>query len=357
MNEYFTEVLALWGKENRRDLPWVGIKDPYRIWLSEIMLQQTRVEQGLPYYQRFTEAFPTVFDLAAAPDDEVMKLWEGLGYYSRARNLLKAAKMVVAEHQGVFPESREGLRALPGIGEYTSGAIASFAFDLPEAVVDGNVYRVLSRFFGIDDPIDSTTGKKRFAELARAVLNEKESAAHNQAIMDFGSRQCSPRNPDCEGCPLSPRCRARAAGRVEELPVKSRKQAKRDRWFYYMVLRMDEQVLVRQRTAKDIWQGLYDFPAVESDKALSEKEVFESVAFKSMMEGVDYSVTLWSPEIRQVLSHQNVRGVFLEIRCEGALGLAEAAPVGDLRWVSEQVIPNLAFPRLIRRYWEEPVLS
>lgn len=221
--------MRVWGAENRRDLPWVGERDPYRIWLSETLLQQTRVEQGMPYYRRFLAAFPRVEDLAAAEDDRVFKLWEGLGYYNRARNLLKAARIVANERNGRFPDTLEGLRALPGVGAYTAAAVASFAYGLPHAVVDGNVYRVLARWHDLDLEVPSAAAARVFAEKADAVLDRADPAAWNQAMMDFGALCCTPRNPDCGACPVADGCLARLAGTVAERPVKKAKAPRRAR--------------------------------------------------------------------------------------------------------------------------------
>lgn len=233
----FAEILEAWYARNGRfDLPWRDIHDPYKIWISEIILQQTRVVQGMDYYLRFIEHFPDVFSLAAAPEDEVMKLWQGLGYYSRARNLHAAAKEIAA--LGYFPNTYEGVRALKGIGDYTAAAICSFAFRLPYPVVDGNVYRVLSRIYGIDTPIDSKEGKKRFTVLAEELLDREKPDLYNSAIMDFGATQCTPQQPDCLFCPYAERCVARLECRVMELPVKEKKTEVKERYFVYVYIEL-----------------------------------------------------------------------------------------------------------------------
>ena len=252
----FAESLLRWYAENGRDLPWRRTRDPYAVWLSEIILQQTRIVQGKAYWERFMARFPSVGDLAAASEDEVLRLWEGLGYYSRARNLHAAARQIVA--LGGFPSTLEGIRALKGVGDYTAAAIGSIAFDLPAAVVDGNVYRVLSRCFGIATPVGTTQAKKEFTALAQALLPEDHAAAFNQAMMDFGAIQCTPAAPRCDTCPLSSRCDALRTGRVGLLPVKKAPAAVKTRCFDYIYLRVDGYTPIRRRPSGDIWQGLWE---------------------------------------------------------------------------------------------------
>jgi len=264
----FAQSLLAWYAQNSRILPWRETTDPYRIWLSEIVLQQTRVAQGLPYYIRLLEAFPTVQALAEAPEDELMKHWQGLGYYSRARNLQAAARAVVANHGGQFPASHAALLALPGIGTYTAAAIASFAFNLPHAVVDGNVYRVLARFFGISTPINSPAGQKEFARLAQTLLPEMHADTYNQAIMEFGAMQCKPANPLCETCPLASGCFAFKEGQTPNLPVKQKAKPLRNRWLTFFDVHCNGETLLQKRGPGDVWQGLYQFPLLETEKAI-----------------------------------------------------------------------------------------
>ena len=252
----FTGTILHWYAENGRDLPWRRTRDPYAVWLSEIILQQTRVAQGRAYWERFLERFPTVQDLAAAPEDEVMRLWQGLGYYSRARNLHAAAKQVVA--LGGFPSTLEGIRSLKGVGDYTAAAIGSIAFGLPAAVVDGNVYRVLARYFGIATPIGTTAAKKEFTELAQRLLPPDSPAAFNQGMMDFGATCCTPVNPACLTCPLQPSCQAFRTGRVELLPVKQSAAKPVERRLTYVYVRVDGAVAIHRRGPGDIWQGLWE---------------------------------------------------------------------------------------------------
>lgn len=258
----FSGTLLDWYAENKRDLPWRNTTDPYLIWISEIILQQTRVAQGYEYFLRFIKRFPDVASLAAASEDEVMKYWQGLGYYSRARNLHAAAKSM----KGTFPKNYAEVRALKGVGDYTAAAICSFAYDMPYAVVDGNVYRVLSRYFGIDIPIDSTEGKKTFTALAREMLDKSRPADYNQAIMDFGAVQCMPQSPNCLFCPLSGSCRALLEGKVQQLPVKQHRTKTTNRYFNYIYVRMGAHTLIHKRTENDIWKNLFELPLIETEK-------------------------------------------------------------------------------------------
>ena len=252
----FAETLLRWYGENGRDLPWRRTRDPYAIWLSEIILQQTRIAQGMAYWKRFMARFPSVNDLAAASEDEVLRLWEGLGYYSRARNLHAAAKQIVS--LGGFPTTLEGIRALKGVGDYTAAAIGSIAFDLPAAVVDGNVYRVLARYYGIATPVGTTQAKKEFTALAQALLPEDRAAAFNQGMMDFGAIQCTPAAPDCSVCPLAPRCDALRTGRIGLLPVKKAPTPVKTRLLDYIYIRCNGFTAIRRRGPGDIWQGLWE---------------------------------------------------------------------------------------------------
>ena len=272
----FTRKILQWYAVNKRHLPWRGTVEPFRIWLSEVLLQQTRVQQGLPYYERFIREFPTVRDLAAADEEKVLKLWQGLGYYSRARNLKKAAEMVVDEYGGTFPNTVSELKTLPGVGDYTAAAIASICYNLPEAVVDGNVYRVLARYFGIDIPIDSAEGKRHFRELASELLDRENPGDFNQAVMEFGAMVCTPAKPGCMDCVLAASCAALQKDLVKQLPIKSRKTGVRKRYFNYVVLRDPEhRTILEQRKGKGIWQNLYQFPLIESDKTLDQEEFGE----------------------------------------------------------------------------------
>jgi A/G-specific adenine glycosylase len=307
----FSKKILQWYHENKRELPWRKTTDPYKIWLSEVMLQQTRVAQGLPYYEKFVNHFPTVFDLADAKEEEVLKLWQGLGYYSRARNMHATAKIVVERHGGEFPDNYQELLKLRGVGDYTASAIASISFGEPEPVVDGNVYRVLSRYFGVDFPINSTQGNKYFKELARKVMDQENIRDYNQGIMEFGAIQCSPKKPYCLLCPLKESCIALQEDRVQELPVKLKKIKIKERYFNYLVfLDTDSDTLLEQRTGKGIWQGLYQFPLIETNGLVGETVIQQEIA-KQYAEGAIDGVNLYNQEVVvHKLSHQHLKTRF-----------------------------------------------
>lgn len=307
MNPNFSNTIEKWYQEYKRELPWRESADPYVIWISEIILQQTRVVQGYDYFMRFMKRFPDVATLAQADEDEVMKYWQGLGYYSRARNLHAAAKSM----NGVFPKTYPKVRALKGVGDYTVAAICSFAYNMPYAVVDGNVYRVLSRYLGIDTPIDSTEGKKLFAAVADELLDKKNPALYNQAIMDFGAIQCSPQSPNCMFCPLASGCSALAGGMVAQLPVKQHKTKTTNRYFNYIYVRMGAYTLINKRTGNDIWKNLFEFPLIETPEAVSEEEFPALPEFRAMFaEGETPIVRLVCRDVKHVLSHRVIYANF-----------------------------------------------
>jgi A/G-specific adenine glycosylase len=347
---FFRETLRFWHRQHPRLLPWKQTRDAYPIWLSEIILQQTRVEQGLPYYERFVAAFPTVQTLAAAPEAAVFKLWEGLGYYSRCRNLLATARIVTEQYGGIFPNNYTQIRALPGIGDYTAAAIASFAFDAPHAVVDGNVYRVIARWGGVELPIDSTAGKKWFAEQAQQLLDTADPAAHNQAMMDFGATWCTPRQAQCRSCPMVTQCVAFKTGRVEQLPIKSKKMVKKERFFLFVVaMAPDQQSWLQRRTDKDIWQDLYSFPAVETPCLVQDKTEALNLLRQAGWP-IEYPDFQLSKPYQQTLTHREVKGVFLTINTDNILA-QYLHQLPD----TEQVVLNtpelqLPVPRLIAQY-------
>lgn len=342
----FSRLLLRWHRQsNNRQMPWKGEKDPYRIWLSEIILQQTRVEQGMSYYHRFVAAFPTISHLAKAPDEKVFKLWEGLGYYSRCRNLLATARFIQKEYKGRFPSSYEEILALKGVGPYTAAAISSFAFQLPYAVVDGNVYRVLARYFGIATPIDSTAGKKAFSALAASLLDTRSPGEYNQAIMDFGAVVCKPVAPHCPGCPLKKQCVAYASGRTAELPEKEKKTAVRKRWFYYLLLEHQNRFAIRQRTMKDIWQDLYEFPLVETEKETPVQDILRLAEENKWFERRNMEVVSVSPRLRQQLSHQVIAGKFIHLRTDRKI---KGEP--GWKWVEKKEWKRFAFPQFINQY-------
>lgn len=316
----FCKQLITWYTVNKRDLPWRNTTNPYKIWLSEIILQQTRVDQGTPYYNRFVDNFPTVHHLAQASEDEVLKLWQGLGYYSRARNLHHTARFVSEELGGEFPEDSKSLLRLKGIGRYTAAAIASFCFSEVVPVVDGNVFRVLSRYFGVDLPVNSTAGDRYFHELAREVICQSDPATYNQAIMEFGARQCKPKNPDCQSCPLSGSCTALAHNRIDELPVKIKKGSVKKRYFNYLVPLFNGETLIEKRREKGIWQNLYEFPLIETDHTASREEIGIHPVFKKVVKESGYELELYN-EQEQVhkLSHQHIYARFWIIRLNGPM--------------------------------------
>ena len=327
----FAEKLLTWYAASGRDLPWRRTRDPYRIWLSEIILQQTRIAQGTAYWERFVERFPTVGDLAAASEDEVLLLWQGLGYYSRARNLHAAARQIVS--LGAFPSTLEGIRALKGVGDYTAAAIGSFAFDIPAAVVDGNVYRVLSRIYGIDTPVGTTAAKKRFTALAQSLLPPERPGDFNQAMMDFGATACTPQNPDCPHCPFAGECMALRAGRVTSLPVKKAGPAIRERRFTYIYFRCEGMTAIHRRGPGDIWQGLWEPYLIEGapDRVPNDGEI-----------------TPIRTGVRHQLTHQTLYA---------DLYLCETAVRPDLPpeyiWIPESALSDYALPRLIHNLLEQ----
>jgi len=301
----FSEEIIGWYHQNKRDLPWRKTTDPYQIWLSEIILQQTRVDQGLAYFNKFIENYPTIDLLANASEKEVLNHWQGLGYYSRARNLHFTAKLIVDEYKGVFPTTYKDVLSLKGVGEYTAAAITSFAYGLTYPVIDGNVYRVLSRIFGVETPIDSTLGKKEFKALANELIDSKRPADYNQAIMEFGALQCKPKLPKCEDCPLRLSCFALKNDLIAELPKKEKKIKQRNRFFNYTVIIDEDSIYLKERTEKDIWIGLYDFPLIETEKQLNSFKTIKD-SFKNIgLDLIDKSI-----EYKHILSHQKIYATF-----------------------------------------------
>lgn len=342
----FSTLLINWYQQNKRDLPWRKETDPYKIWLSEIILQQTQVIQGLNYYIAFTETFPTVKDLAKAKEDQVLKLWQGLGYYSRARNLHAAAKFIVQHNRGVFPKTYEAIAELKGVGPYTAAAIASIAYKLPYAVVDGNVYRVLSRVFGIDSPIDSGSGKKEFQHLADSLLDLKRPDLHNQAIMEFGALHCRPANPDCQQCIFKQQCVGFRSGRVAFLPVKQKKTAIKNRYLnYFIVIDAKNRIAITRRETKDIWQGLYEFLLHETENPLSEEKL-RAVTTHTFFSDSTYDLLFSSKEYKHVLSHQHLYARFYVYQLNRTFKKNErSVPLINLH--------SLAFPRLIEKFLKD----
>lgn len=334
----FHLLITDWYRQNARDLPWRNTRNPYFIWLSEIILQQTRVEQGKDYYDKFTKNYPTISDLALADEQQVLKDWQGLGYYSRARNLLATAQKINTDYNSTFPSEYSKIRGLKGIGDYTAAAIGSFAFDLPHAVVDGNVYRVLSRYFDIETPIDSSFGKKHFQELAQEILNTDAPAIHNQAIMELGALICKPTQPKCDECPVANSCLSLKNNTISFRPVKEKKTKVRDRYFSFLIFRENDRVIMEKRNGKDIWQHLYQFPLIETEDKPIDDFLFTEFNLKPIKH---------SEEIIHVLSHQRIHAIFYQF---------EQFPEKiKAQWevIKECQIGELPLPRLIDKYLEQ----
>jgi A/G-specific adenine glycosylase len=311
--KHFSKTLLTWYGHYKRELPWRGETNPYKIWASEIILQQTRIAQGWDYYLRFIDRFPTVEDLATASEDEVLKYWQGLGYYSRARNLYTGAKYIVNEHKGIFPRRYEDILKIKGVGEYTAAAIASIAFNLPYAAIDGNAFRVLTRVFGIDTPIDTTSGKKEITALANQLLDTKQSGLFNQALMDFGALQCLPAHPDCDCCCFAFECMAKRQCLQDILPLKSKKPKVRTRYFYYFRIYRQSEILIRKRGENDIWKGLYEFPLFESEKELSEDEILSNLFLRDILDGCTWTLNTISSQYKHQLTHQLIIAQFITV--------------------------------------------
>lgn len=347
---FFRDQLMIWYASSHRPLPWKGEKNPYLIWLSEIILQQTRVAQGLPYFERFCAAYPRVENLADASEDEVMKLWEGLGYYSRARNMHATAQYIAYELGGKFPAKYEEILALKGVGPYTAAAIASFAFDLPHAVVDGNVFRVLARFFGIEEPTDTTLGKKQIHILASSALDIRQPGKYNQAIMDFGATQCVPQSPNCKVCPMQAACVAFQQNKVAILPIKSKKLAKKTRFFHYLIIQSEGKTLLRKRAEQDIWQNLYEFPLIELPKMVETIDELQSEATWQVLIGESpYQIIRSSKPFKQTLTHQYIHGVFWEIEIKELQCTEDSGYI----LVDRKNLRKFAFPKIIDWYLQD----
>ncbi len=325
-------------------MPWKGETNPYRIWLSEIILQQTRVEQGTAYYKKFITAFPTILMLAKAPEQEIFKCWEGLGYYNRCRNLIATAKIISDHYKGRFPSSYDEILALPGIGPYTAAAIASFAFGLPYPVVDGNVERILARYFGISAEAGSTAVKKLYISIAESLLDKKNPGTFNQAIMDFGATICKPQNPLCSECVLSKNCQAFRQGWIHQLPVKPLPAVRKKRVLYYFIVAADtDKIWIRKRSEKDIWQNLYEFILWETGKIIPQAQILQSAFFKKHFGNRDCHIQFISPSFNQTLTHQSITGLFVHI----------GQPLPTLEGyqpVHRQSLREYPFPKLIADY-------
>ncbi|GAA4804088.1 A/G-specific adenine glycosylase [Litoribaculum gwangyangense] len=340
----FSEAVTYWYSNNKRNLPWRKTQNPYYIWLSEIILQQTQVKQGLPYYEAFVSNYPTVFHLANAKESEVLKLWQGLGYYSRARNLHASAKYIANKLEGEFPKSYKELLQLKGVGDYTASAIASICFNEPTAVVDGNVYRVLSRYYGIETPINSSKGTKEFKELAQMLIDKNNPSEYNQAIMEFGAMQCKPQNPFCDRCPLNDSCIAFNKNRINELPVKIKSAKAKKKHFNFLVfISKDEKTILQKREGKGIWQNLYQFPLIETEKNMDAKSLKKELVTHSLLKETTFELSLYNEEpIVHKLSHQHLHTKFWIINIEKPL--YDGVPTAELS--------NYPVPILIENFIE-----
>ena len=336
----FTTTLLDWFAQHGRDLPWRHTKDPYAIWLSEIILQQTRIQQGMDYWLRFMQRWPKVEDLASATEDEVLRMWQGLGYYSRARNLHTAAQQIVA--QGGFPTTLEGIKQLKGVGDYTAAAIGSIAFGLPAAVVDGNVYRVLARHYGIDTPINTTQGKRLFTELAQSLLPSDQPAEFNQALMDFGAIQCTPTSPKCVVCPLQETCEALRTGRIDELPVKEKKLTIQTVRLTYIYIRCKGKTAIHKRPAGGIWQGLWEPYAPQSPKGEAIQDASKQTNNADALPLWGRGAVLLAKDVKHVLTHRILLADFYFWETDTPPTLPD-----DYIWVKERDLDQYAVPRLI----------
>ena len=340
----FSIKLVSWYQNNKRDLPWRNTVNSYHIWLSEIILQQTRVSQGTPYYFAFLKAFPTIDDLANAPEDKVLKMWQGLGYYSRARNLHFTAKDIVNNFGGEFPKDYKKVLKLKGIGVYTAAAITSFAFDMPYAVVDGNVIRVLSRVFGVSIPFDTFAGKKQFQQLAQELLTEKDAAIYNQAIMEFGAIQCKPKSPNCSSCPMQDFCVAYITNSVTELPVKSKKIKVKDRFLHYLMIEQEDDIFLGKRKS-GIWTGLYEFPFLEFPIKMDEKQVVLSDEWSNIFLNSTCDLKSVSSEFIHILSHQKIHAQFWQIK-------AASVSLEEYDLIPKNSLLEFPVSRLTEKYFE-----
>ena len=339
-------ILREWFEKNKRDLPWRHTKDPYLIWISEIILQQTRVVQGLDYYNRFTSRFPDIQSLAEAEQVEVLKYWQGLGYYSRARNLHEAAKDIWRRLNGIFPDQYDDILALKGIGEYTAAAIVSLAWNRPYPVVDGNVYRVLGRLFAIETPIDTGKGKKEYQELATMLMPPDQAGIHNQAIMEFGALQCIPHHPDCASCPFTGHCMGYASGNLHQYPVKQNKIKIRDRYLHYFFIRCGMDTYIHRRSGKDIWEGLYEFPLIETKTPMDLANLQDEASFRQLFDTTTQPVfSIAVNDVKHVLTHQILHATFYQVTIQ-----QENATLKNFLKIPLPALDDYPFPKLISAF-------
>lgn len=345
LSKAFAKGLLRWNQTlNRRQMPWKGEKDAYKIWLSEVILQQTRVEQGLNYYNRFITTYPTITDLANAPEQEVFKLWEGLGYYSRCKNLITTAKYISNTLSGMFPQDYKAILSLKGVGNYTAAAIVSFAYNQSYAVLDGNVLRILSRIFDVEIPIDTEKGKKLFSSLAQAILPSKKSGEYNQAIMDFGATICKPL-PECNLCFFTADCKAFLKSKQQLLPVKSKRISIKERWFNYIILKKGSKYGIRKRVDNDIWQNLFEFLLIEKNKKIASKKILAEFENKYKFEEKEYKVIKDILHFKQRLSHQIIHFQFIIVELQKVFPLTE-----EVIWVKPSELITYPFPKSLQQY-------
>jgi A/G-specific adenine glycosylase len=347
----FSEVISNWYQKNGRKLPWRDTDDPYKIWLSEVILQQTRVDQGMPYYKKFIEKYPDIQSLASATEQQVLKDWQGLGYYSRARNLHAAAKQVVNDFSGKFPDNHDDIRSLKGVGDYTAAAISSFAFGLPYPVVDGNVIRLLSRYFGIDAPVDTSSGARIIKEAAAQIFDTESPARHNQAIMEFGALQCVPASPDCMSCPLVHSCVSYERRLVDVIPVKARRQKTSKRYFNYILIRMDDKVVLQKRSGNDIWRNLFELPLIETPAQADVAELIGSVGWSALFKDNDVVVGKVVGPVTHKLSHREIIAQFIQVEMKS--GSIDVLPEADT--IPVRSLGDYPVPRLLENYFSESV--
>ncbi|MDR0796607.1 MAG: A/G-specific adenine glycosylase [Tannerella sp.] len=341
-----SRAIVAWFEKNKRDLPWRNVNDPYKIWISEIILQQTRVVQGLAYYSRFIGRFPDIRSLAEAGQEEVLKYWQGLGYYSRARNLHEAAKSIQLNFGGVFPRRYDDVLSLKGIGKYTAAAIVSLAWNQPYPVIDGNVYRVLGRFFAVDVPFDTGKGKKIFEELAYLLMDAQHAGLHNQAMMELGALQCVPRSPDCYICPIKKRCLGFLSGNPQQFPVRQHKNKVRERFFNYFFIFYEGSAYLSHRSNKDIWQGLFEFPLIETSRSTNFEEICRTVEFNDLFSGTgEISFSSQTDEVKHVLTHQILYARFYQVEIQ-----KENSFLKKYLKTPVEKINDFAVPKLIQRF-------
>ncbi len=345
--EQITYQLLSWYDENKRDLPWRGTDDPYLVWVSEIILQQTRVTQGWDYYVRFTRRFPNVESLANASEEEVLRLWQGLGYYSRARNMHAAAKTILSRFNGKFPTRHTDILSLKGIGEYTAAAISSIAFNEPLVAIDGNVLRVIARLFEVEEPVQSTKGKRTIKELTKELLPKERPGAFNQALMDLGALVCVPRRPKCNDCPLADSCMAYAGGRTEELPVRMKKKKAKRRYFTYLHIRQNGNTFIRRRVGKDIWRNLYEFPLIETNEPIGLEMLLQNDEYNQLL-GEAASLAIDGPfTYNHLLTHQQIHANFFRVTLRKE---AVHAFMDQYEQIAEEEIEQYPVSRLMHKY-------